>query len=279
MALKAWVDKIEDVPEAVRGEYTQVGERFELAVEGALDLTAAKALRNENGARRISEKKANDALAIWKPLIEGKKPDEILAILDRVPELEAAAAGKIDENKINSMVETRVGSKLAPVQRQVTTLTASLAEKDAIIAGYQTKERTRAVHDSVREAIGKSKGFQPSAAEDALILAERMFEVTDDGKVVTKDGVGVTPGVDAVVWLQDLQTKRAHWWGPTEGGGAGGSGRGNGGGGGSNPWKGESWNMTEQGKIWRENPARADQLARAAGHSGAIGAMKPALKK
>lgn len=277
MALKAWVDKIEDVPEAVRGEYTQVGERFELAVEGALDLTPIKALRQENGARRISEKKANEALAVWKPLIDGKTPDQILAILDRVPELEAAAAGKLPEDKINAMVETRVGSKLAPVQRQVSTLTASLAEKDAIIAGYQTKERTRSIHDSVRDAISKSKGFQPSASEDALILAERMFEVNDDGKVVTKDGVGVTPGVDAIVWLTDLQAKRAHWWGQTSGGGAGGSGSGGGGGGAANPWKGDSWNMTEQGAIYKANPTRAAEMARAAGTT--IGGARPLTKK
>lgn len=276
MALKAWVDKLEDVPEAVRGEYTQVGDKFELAVDGALDLTPIKGLRNENGARRISEKAAKDALAIWKPLIEGKKPEEILAILDRVPELEALAAGRVDDAKIQTMVESRVGAKLAPVQRELSTLKTTLAERDVAIAAYQTKERTRAVHDSVRAAIGASKGFQASATEDALLLAERMFEVNDEGKVVTKDGVGVTPGMDAVVWLSDLQTKRAHWWGPTEGGGAGGSGN-RGGQGSENPWRADQWNMTKQATIAKENPTRAEQLAAAAGSK--VGAIRATVKK
>lgn len=276
MALKAWVDKLEDVPEAVRGEYTQVGERFELAVDGALDLTSVKSLRTENGARRISEKKASDALKVWEPLIKDRKPEELLAILDRVPELEAAAAGKIDDNKINQMVETRVTGKLAPVQRQVTTLQAQLAERDTVIAGYQGKERTRAIHDSVREAVGKTQGFQGSAMEDALILAERMFEVNEEDRVVTKDGVGVTPGVEASIWLTDMQNKRPHWWGPTAGGGAGGN-NGRTVSGAKNPFSAEHWNMTEQGALVRADQGKAEQMAKAAGTF--LGGPKPVAKK
>lgn len=276
MALKVVFDKLEDVPEGVREHYTEVEGKFVLGIDGAEALPAMKGLRDENAKRRISERKATEQLTIYTTAFGARKPDEILSILDRVPELEAAAAGKIDETKINTMVETRLGAKLGPVQRQVTTLTTQLAEKDGVIAGYQTKERTRAVHDSVRDAISKSKGFQPSATEDALMLAERMFEVSEDGKVVTKDGVGVTPGVDAIVWLTDLQTKRAHWWGPTEGGGAGGSGA-RGTGGGDNPWRADQWNMTKQAALVKENPTRAEQLAKAAGSS--VGAVRPAVKK
>lgn len=276
MALKVAVEKLDDVPEGMREHYTEVDGKFVLGVEGAEALPAMKGLRDENAKRRISEKKATTDLAVYTTAFGVRKPDEILAILDRVPELEAAAAGKIDETKINGMVETRLGAKLGPVQRDLAAAKTALAERDQVIAGYQTKERTRAVHDSVRDAISKSKGFQPSATEDALILAERMFEVNDEGKVVTKDGVGVTPGVDATVWLTDLQAKRAHWWGQTSGGGAGGSG-GGGGGGGVNPWKGDSWNMTEQGKIYKDNPTRATQMAAAAGTT--IGGPRPVGKK
>jgi hypothetical protein len=35
--------------------------------------------------------------------------------------------------------------------------------------------------------------------------------------------------------------------------------------GGKNPWSKDSWNMTEQGKIFRENPERAQRLAAEAG--------------
>lgn len=273
MAIKALVDKLDDVPEQYRDLYTEKNGKFELTgVEGMKTQADIDRVQAGLAKERTEHKATKTALSAW----GDRKADEVIAILDRVPELEAAAAGKLDENKINTMVESRVGSKLAPVQRQVATLTANLAEKDAIIAGYQTKERTRSIHDGVRDAISKTKGFQASAAEDALMLAERMFEVNEDGKVVTKDGVGVTPGVDAVVWLTDMQQKRPHWWGPTEGGGAGGSGNGNREGG-DNPFTAANWNMTKQGEILRANPTRAEQLARAAGTT--VGGPKPAAKK
>lgn len=272
MAIKAIVDKLDDVPEQYRDLYTEKNGKFELTgVEGFK--TQADIDRVQSGLvkERNEHKETKTRLSAW----GDRKPDEVIAILDRVPELEAAAAGKIDENKINTMVETRISGKLAPVQRQVQTLTTQLGERDAIIVGFQQKERTRAIHDDVRGAISKTQGFQGSAAEDALMLAERVFEVNEEGKVVTKDGVGVTPGIDATVWLTEMQQKRPHWWGPTQGGGAGGSG-GRPNGGGKNPWSHDGWNMTEQAKVYRENPQRAEQMATSAGTK--LGGMRPVKK-
>lgn len=274
MAIKAVVDKIDDIPEQYRDLYTEKNGKFELTgVEGIKTDADVTRLSTALNKERTDHKATKQTYAV----LGDRKPDEILAILDRVPELEAAAAGRVDEAKINQMVETRVGSKLAPVQREVGALKTQLAERDQVIVGYQQKERTRSIHDGVRDAIGKTKGFQGSAGEDALMLAERMFEVSEDGKVVTKDGVGVTPGVDAVVWLTEMQQKRPHWWGPTEGGGSGGSNRNGGAGAGDNPWTSANWNMTKQGQIYRENSARAEQLAKSAGT--VIGGAKPAAKK
>lgn len=274
MAIKAIVDKLDDVPEQYRDLYTEKNGKFELTgVEGMK--TEADVARVQSGLvkEREEHKKTKQTLSAW----GDRKPDEVLPLLDRIPELEAAASGRIDEGKLNQMVETRISGKLAPVQRELTTAKTQLAEKDQIIAGYQQKERTRAIHDGVREAIGKTQGFQASAAEDALMLAERVFEVNEDGKVVAKEGVGVTPGIDPVVWLTEMQNKRPHWWGPTSGGGAGGNNGRNGGGGNDNPWNAASWNMTKQAQLVRENPARAEQMARSAGSH--VGATRPPAKK
>jgi hypothetical protein len=113
--------------------------------------------------------------------------------------------------------------------------------------------------------------------EDALEVAGRMFEVDEDGKVVTKDEVGVTPGIDAVVWLTEMQNKRPHWWGTTSGGGSRGNNGNNGTTTGNNPFTREHWNMTEQGKLVKTNRARAEQLARSAGTT--IGGGMPARKQ
>jgi hypothetical protein len=79
------------------------------------------------------------------------------------------------------------------------------------------------------------------------------------------------PGLDAKLWLQDMQQKKAHWWPPSQGGGAGGSG----GGGGNfpnNPWSKQHWNLTKQGEAVRTlGEEKAKQMASAVGsHIGAI---------
>lgn len=285
MALKVVVEKLEDVDEAVRGEYKEVKDSKTNAVTYVLDLEgsieahpAARALKDELARRRITEKAQKDEIAKLAPFKALGDPTEVLAKLDRIPELEALAEGKLDEGKINGLVETRVKSKLAPVERERDQLKAQVAELGGQVEGFKAEKKQRSIADHVRGAVVKSKGFNSHAVEDAIVFAERMLEVNEDGNVVTKDSVGVTPGVDATVWLQEMQAKKPHWWGVTEGGGAGGGGgRGAGGAGGVNPFSHEGWNVTQQGRLITENRARAEQLAKSAGTK--IGGVRPPPKK
>lgn len=278
MAIKAVVDSLDDVDEKYKDLYTEVNGKFEITgIEDVTLLSPVKKLKDENGARRISERKAKEALAPYAALIGERKLEDVQLMLDRYPELEAAAEGKLDDKKIDGIVETRIKAKLAPVERENGTLKQQIAERDGIIQGYKTKETIRTVHDSVREAIGKQQGFQQTAIEDALMHAERMFEVNEDGKVVTRDEVGVTPGIDAVVWLTEMQVKRPHWWGTTTGGGSRGNNGSQGSTSGNNPFTREHWNMTEQGKLIRTNRARAEQLAKSAGTT--VGGGMPVARK
>ncbi|WP_044156040.1 hypothetical protein [Escherichia coli] len=98
-----------------------------------------------------------------------------------------------------------------------------------------------------------------------------VFEVGEDGSVVTKDGVGVTPGLKPEAWLSDMKERRPHWWPAWQGAGSRG-GRG-GPGGGDNRFTAGAWGVTEQGKIASADPAKAERLAKAAGTT--LGGAKP----
>lgn len=271
MALKAILDTIDDLPEDIKKEYVEKNGKFELQVEGMKTQADVDRLQGALTKERNDHKVVRERLG----LLGDRKIEDVLQILDRVPELEAAAAGKLDETKLNELVEGRIKTKLAPVEREKGQLAQRVQELSGIVEQYQTKDKVRNIHDAVRDAVGKAQGFQSSAVEDALLYAERMLEINEEGRVVTRDGVGVTPGVDAAVWLTEMQAKKAHWWGPSQGGGAGGNR--NGGGAGGNPWSAEGWNMTEQGRILKENRSRAEQLAKSAGTS--IGGPRPQPRK
>lgn len=273
MGLKATVDTLDDVAAHFHELYTENADgKFQLTgVEGMKPQLEFDKVHGGLAKERNDHKVTKAELAKWGAL---GALDEIQARLDRVTELETIAGGKLDEAGINKLVEGRLNSKTAPLERQIQQHAAAIAEKDALIGQFQAKETQRTIHDSLREALKKHEGFQPSAFDDAAMLAERMFELDDSGRVVTKDGVGVTPGVDAAVWLTEMQQKRPHWWGPSVGGGATGSKTG---GGGNNPFSFEHWNMTEQGKLMQNDPTRAAAMAKAAGTT--VGGPKPAPRR
>jgi hypothetical protein len=277
MAFKAIVDETEyaTLPEPVKAEYVQKGDKYEIQVDGMKtqgDVDRLQsALTKEKGDHRV----VREALTSFKTQLGDRKVEDVLQQLDRIPELEAAAAGKLDDTKINEIVENRIKSRIAPVERERDQLRTQVADKDKTIETYVGKDRTRSVHDRVREDAVKLKVL-PEALDDALALADRHFEVTDEGRTVTKDGVGVMAGIEPEAWLTDLQTKRPHWWGQSTGGGASGN-RGGGVDTTNNPFSAEHWNMTEQGKLVRENRAKADQLAKLAGTT--VGGQKPQPKK
>lgn len=270
MTLKAVLDTLEGIDEHFHQLYTERNGKFELTgIEGIKTQADVDRLQTALNKERNDHKGLREKYA---PLAAYDMAD-VLERYNRYEELLAASEGKLDEAKINSIVESRIRSKLAPVERERDTFKSQLAERDQIILGYQTKEMQRTISDKVREAATSAK-ILPEAFDDALLLAERVFELTEDGRVVTKDNVGVTPGIEPSVWFTELQSKRPHWWGPSVGGGAGGSKTP---GGSTNPWTHENWNLTEQGKILMANRSRAEQLAKAAGTS--IGGARPQPRK
>lgn len=279
MPLSAVHETIDDIPEAFRELYTEKNGKFELTgimgIKTQLDIDR---LQTSLTKEREEHKATKGRLAVWGDLDH----DQTMATLDKVPELEAAAAGKLDDAAIQEIVDRRVdgtiNSRTAPLDRQIKTLEARNAELEKENQGFRDANTKRTIHDSVRAAMVESKVI-PEAHEDALMLSERVFEVReDDGAVVTKDGVGVTPGIEAPMWLQEMQEKRRHWWPASSGGGAGGGSGGYGIPTGSqNPWSNEGWNMTRQGQILRDKGRDyADQMAKAAGTT--VGGTKPKPK-
>jgi hypothetical protein len=270
MTLKAKVKDLTEVPEAFHTEYKQQGEEYVLDVEGGLKTN--EDVTRLSSALTKERKDHSDTKTKLKPF-EGLNLEEVQTQLARIPELEIAAEGKIDDKKIEKLVEVRLAQKVAPVQRELDLTKNLLGERTKEVEGFKVQAKTRTIHDAIRGAAGKVK-LAETAIDDALLLGERVLDVDDQGRVFTKDGVGVTPGVEPEVWFTEMQSKRPHWWGASLGGGAGGNT--GGGGAGKNPFTRENWNLTEQGQIATTNPSKAEQLAKAAGTT--VGGGKPPPK-
>lgn len=263
-------ESYDEIPSKVRHLFVESGEKWVLIGSGDIKTTEdVNRLQDSLRKERDEHKKTKRKYAS----LSDYDPEDIIKKLDSYDELEAAANGKLDDDKINQLVESRVKTKISPLERQLKTFETELSEKESELNTYRQKDRARLITDEIRKACIASK-VRSTAIDDVILYGLQLFEPDESGNVVAKEGVGVTPGLRPDVWLSDMQDKRPHWWPDSFGAGA----TGNNGRGGvkSNPFTAEAWNVTEQGRLVRENPEKAQQLARAAGTT--VGGGKPAKK-
>lgn len=275
MKLKAIYDTQEEIPEAFRELYTERNGKWELTgVEGVKTQADIDRINTALTNEKAAHKKTKEDLGKF----AGLNPDEVHEKLDQFDELKIKAEannGNIDDAKIQQIVDQKVAREKAPLERKVKTLeeqVTNLTSTNTELSGTITKGK---IETALRSAAEKAK-VNPTAIEDIVLLGERIFEVAEDGAIVTKADNGATPGLQPEVWIGDMKEKRPHWWPNSQGGGAQGSGNG-GGASSDNPWSKAGWNMTKQGAYVREHGnVKAEQMAKAAGSK--IGAAHPPEK-
>lgn len=248
-------EKEDEVPEAHKELYSERDGKWVLTgVEGG----------GYDNVKRLEgslEKERNDHKTTKTKFskVSGKDLDTLLQRDAEYDELKIRAENnKLDDTKLEEMVNIRLKQKLAPIERERDEWKGKATTFETQVSELTGKEKSRTIRDSIRKAAGKLK-VTDTALEDIEVLGERLFEIDDSGRIVAKENVGVTPGIDPEMWLGDQRDKRPHWFPGNVGGGSGGSKGGPGGG--VNPWSHEGWNLTEQGKILRESPEKATRMA------------------
>ena len=278
MALNASYDAQDDIPEAFRELFTEREGKWELTGIAGMKTQAdvdrvQTALEKERGEHKETKTKLKTFEHINLEQFD-KDQTEIVELRAKV---EAGAGDGFDEAKFNEAVDklatSRVATETAPLRRELDQMTERATGLETENGDFRQEKTNRIVTDAVRSAATGIKVID-TAVDDVLMLGERVFQVAEDGTVLTKEGVGVTPGIAPDIWLSEMQAKKPHWWPASTGGGANGSGQGSGFS--SNPFSSEHWNLTEQGKAMREDPTKADQMAKAAGTK--VGGLRPAAK-
>lgn len=256
---------LDEVPETFRSLYSEQ--------DGKAVLSKVVGLKTQDDINRLTgalDKERNDHKQVRALLSKfgERSVDDVLTELDSIPALKAAANGA--EN-LDEQIAGRLQQETAPLKRQLTNYETELETLRGQVGEYQTRE----VHRDINDTVGKfalSSKVLPEAVEDVQFMARSIFEKNDQGQVVAKSGIpNVTPGISPEVWLVELQQSKPYYWPQSNlpNMGKGGNGQA-----GTNPWSKNSWNLTEQGRILRENRAKADQLAAQAGTKVGAGPAK-----
>ncbi len=284
MALELSYDKKEDVPEAHAELYTEAdnaakdGKVWTLTgINGLVTKVDVDKLNVALGKERTDHKATKEKVKVWGDMDQEKVVKDLAELTELRAAADAGTDAKGDKEKfevgVKAAAEARIVAAKVTSDREIADLKKIGVEQTDTITGYKNADTVRTIGDDVLKACISSKVIE-SARPDVLMNAERVFEINDEGLVLTRDQVGVTPGIAAEIWLSEMQEKRPHWWPTSTGGGAGGN-KGDGGFD-KNPWSNEHWNLTNQAAAIRENKGKAERMAAAAGTS--IGAPRPVQK-
>lgn len=261
MALKYEVSTLEELDVTLHDLYAMSadGLKYKLDVDGAMSLGDFNTVYGALQKERNDSKAIKDKLKLFGEL----DPDLIHSQLARIPELEAAAKGSLDEAKIEEILKARTEAEKRPILAEKDALAKRLAETEVKLKELDSINRQRKLNDELTTKIDAAK-IDPLFKETVMLKAEKVLFENDEGTYLTKDGIfGVTGYVPIETWLSELQVTAPHFWGNSIGGGAKGSGaamyQGN------NPFVGGvKGNVTEQMRLERKQPAVAAQLKKAA---------------
>lgn len=283
MKLKTLYDSQDDIPEGYADLYTERNGKWELTgIEGVKTPADVERVQEALRKERVDHTATKDKLVAFEGIDPSKVAETETALEEARAQLEAINKdGRIDEAKLEPIIAARVKQATAPLERDKAGLTAQLevqkklvADKDGEVGTLKTSITTDKIERTIRDAAAEAK-LVPTAILDAVLQGARVFEQTEDGRTITKDVAGVTPGLTPKEWLKDMEGKAPHWWPVSVGGGS----RGGLGGGpnsrANNPWSKEAWNLTAQGRyITEHGEDKAKLLAESVGSK--IGATKPA---
>jgi hypothetical protein len=248
MALKAIVENIEDVPEAVRDYYKQSGDSYVLDVDDSIrEHPQTKELKNALDGEREKRKK----------LVEER--DKLKKIADNVPEdfdpeeyerLKANGEGGEDVQK--KVEEARERER----KRWEKKLNDLQAERDDLANKYKGTKKNVGLKSALDQI-----NVAPQMREYAEDYWANRTTLDEDGNLVTTDG---TPLEDAV--KEWAQSDKAQYFiaAPANGGGGAPGGRANGQAK-DNPFSKDGWNLTRQMELSRQDPEKAKRLKAEAG--------------
>lgn len=271
MPLKAVVENLDGVAAELHALYVERDGKFVLDIDQDSirvhpNVTAlSNALTAQKEDNRKVKARVAELEAKIKGLPEDFDPAEVETLRERVAELEAAVEGdpkskekqQKEAARLREMLDQKMASERKKWDTEKADLQRQISERDTRIA--------RLLIDNGLDAAMDSANIDPKYRKAVRAMLRDQVKVVDkDGNYAAVVETDLDPELPLDRFVADWSQSddgRA-FVGQPKGGGAGG---GQGSNTTKNPWSKDHWNMTEQGKLIRENPTKARQLAKEAG--------------
>ena len=251
MALKFRVKTREEIPAEKAELYVERDGGFVMDIEGAVEKAKLEEFRAHNIA-------VNNELKAWKERYEGIDPDEVRKLVAEKARLEEEQQVKAGESE--KVLENRIKGMKADYEKEKAAMASEIQSLSGCLTATQIDQAV------VGEAT--KRGLRPTAHADITARARSVFKLVSgaprafepDGQTVRYGRDGVTP-MTLAEWVDALVSDAPHLFEANAGGGAAGSGSGGAvNRSGRNPFRKESWNLTEQMRLAKSDPGLAARL-------------------
>ena len=264
-------DAFDALPDRLQEEYKQNSDgSFDLQVPTGL---VPKAKVDEFRKTNIRLTKKLEAFGDLDPAVAKEAVAKRDELDERIAEAEAAAEGNSAE-AIRKKAEELADQRLEKVK---TTYEKQLGEIKNDRDALKQRLESKTIGDALRKA-GAAQGIRPEAIDDLIARGSGTFKVDPNGGLVAFESDGETPRLNdqgdafsPTDFVGSLTKQAPHLFGETKGSNTSGSSKPNVSHSGANPWLKESFNLTEQGRIMKEDPKKAQALAAKAGKVLKIG--------
>lgn len=248
MKLKAILDSLDGLDEALKAAYTEKDGKFVLNIEGYDNHPEVQGLKNSLKVLREEKKTADTQLTELKEKFSSLPEDFTVEEYHRMKD---AGTGDIDR-KLDAQRERLTKEKETAVSKANT-------ERDT----YKSRVEKLLTESTINAAIAEANITNPPMQKAVRAMFQSQVKVDYEGEeaVVTIDNLPVADKIKA--WAG---TEEGKYFVAAPGSGGGGSG-----GSGTpenkadNPWSKEGFNLTKQSEIQNADPTRAAQLKAAAG--------------
>lgn len=301
MALTAIIDNLDALDENIRPLYKQAGDKFVLDITDIDSHPNVAGLKStmvkERDARKDLEKNLNDLKARTDGLdldklkgIDPQKYEQAMADLAKYKELEKEHHRKKLEDqgeweKLEKQLTESHNAELQTLNSKVQELTESYESKisdlqkssEETIAQMRSTIERRVLGEDLTTAIAEQGGniavLRPHVERFSKVIQDEdsgeyvSRVIGEDGQVRMSSSGGPMSLSEFVSELKDKPEFQGEgiFQKDRKPGGSGSGGNRNDGGSPNNPWTEKHFNLTEQGRIMKADPAKAARLKKAAG--------------
>ena len=233
MKLKVTVNSLDEVGEAFRDLYTQVGDVFVLQTDDSDYKNKISEFRNTNInlQKKLDGYEGEDGeLTKLRALAEKYKnidPDKAAEAMQKMQDIQDKKL--IDEGKIEELFENRIERLQSDHAAQIKAMSEALDKAAADSETYKKRLSDTLIDTSLQKAVADIANVRPGAMQDILSRGKSIWSIDEKGHPIPRREDKILYGKDGKEplsmgeWVQNLVNEAPYLFEGSKGGGAGGS--------------------------------------------------------